>query len=140
MEKQILANITVFLPAGKATMAGPISAKFAFYKLNSSIFLKEYNERTKNQIGFTIPAKITIFDDKTFSFITKTPPTSELLLKHFNFEKGSKLGKKETIGELSYEDFEKIAKIKLTDLNTFDLKKAINCILGTALNMGIKLK
>lgn len=139
MEKEIITKFTILLPAGKAALNGPISSKFAVYKINSSAFLKEYNERTKDKGECTIPAEITIYDDKSFSFILKAPPTSELLLKFSNITKGGKLGKKEIVSELNYFNLTEIAKIKLVDLNTTNLEKAIKCICGTALNMGIKI-
>lgn len=139
MEKTVITKFTILLPAGKAALNGPISSKFAVYKINSSSFLKEYNERTKDKGECTIPAEITIYDDKSFSFILKAPPTSELLLKFSNIPKGGKLGKKETVSEINYLNLKEIAKIKLGDLNTTNLEKAIKCICGTALNMGIKI-
>lgn len=140
MQKKIIAQLTVYLPAGKAVMGGSLSSKLAPYKINIAAFLKEYNERTKNNDEMTIPAQLSIFEDKTFSFITKTTPTSELLLKALKLEKGGKLGTKEQISEISYNEIKSIALLKLSNLNTLSLDKAIRCVLGTALNMGINVK
>lgn len=139
MIKKILKTIKIHLPGGQATSTGPLSSKLAFLKINTGAFIKEYNERTKDNIGYTIPAVITVYDDKSFTFQLKTTPTAELLKKMCNLNEGSKTGNKDFVGELHYNDLKSIAIQKLNDLNTKNLEKATKCVEGTALNMGIKI-
>ena len=103
-------------------------------------FCNKYNEATKDKMGDIIPVEITVYEDKSFTFILKTPPVSDLLKKAANITKGSTKGKKEIIGKVSKEDIKKIAEIKLEDLNAYDIESAMKSVEGSALNMGIEVK
>jgi large subunit ribosomal protein L11 len=137
MNKKIKTIIKLVLNAGKASPAPPIGPALGQFGINLIAFCKEYNDRTKDKIGFIIPVKITIFEDSSYSFILKTSPVSSLLLNELNLKKGSSKPSKDIIGTLSLDVITKIALIKLQELNTIDINKAIKIISGTAKNMGI---
>lgn len=138
MSKKIKAVVKLNLNAGKATPVPPVGPVLGQYGINIANFCKEYNAKTLDKIGFIIPVKVTIFEDKSYSFILKTPPTSTLLLKFANIKKGATSSTRETIGVLTREQIEEIVLIKKEDLNTNDLEKRILILAGTAKNMGIK--
>ena len=138
MPKKIIAIIKLALPSGKATPAPPIGPALGQYGLNIMNFCKEYNARTNNTSDTITPVEISAFDDRSFSFILKTPPASVLLTKITKVAKGSGEPNKDFVGCLSYEQLTEIAKIKLPDLNTNDVKSAVKIIEGTARNMGVK--
>ncbi|KAB2858793.1 MAG: 50S ribosomal protein L11 [Flavobacteriales bacterium] len=140
MSKKIKALIKLALPAGKANPAPPVGPALGQHGINIAQFCKEYNARTQNQQGLIIPAKITIYEDKTFSFILKSPPVSNLLLKVLNIKKGSTNSNKDIIGFVTEEQLKEIAEIKITDLNTKNINKAISIVMGTAKNMGIQIQ
>lgn len=140
MTKKIKAFVKLALSAGKATPAPPIGPALGQHGVNIAFFCKEYNARTADNIGTIIPAEITIYEDKSFIFILKSSPTSILLLKAINVKKGSTEGRKKIIGTITMEQIKEIAQIKLIDLNTSDINKAINIIMGTAKNMGINIQ
>lgn len=139
MIKKIKAFIKLALSAGKATSAPPVGPALGQYGINIINFCKEYNLQTQNQIGLIVPVKLTIYDDKSYTFILKSPPTSILLLKALNLKKGAAIHNKEIIGTLTTDQLLAIAEIKLNDLNTNNLSKALLSIKGTAKNMGIKI-
>jgi large subunit ribosomal protein L11 len=139
MNKKIKAFIKLALNAGKATSAPPVGPALGQYGINIINFCKEYNLKTQNQIGLIVPVKLTIYEDKSYTFILKSPPTSTLLLKALNLKKGASIQNKEIIGTVSDLQLIEIAKIKLEDLNTKNLEKAVLIIKGTAKNMGIKI-
>jgi len=139
MIKKIKTIVKLTLPAAKATPAPPVGPVLGQYGINIISFCKEYNNKTKNQIGSIIPVEISVYTDRTYSFILKTPPVSILLLKEANIQKGSKNPKFLTVGYISKIQLEKVANIKLPDLNTTKIKDAIKIIEGTARNMGIKI-
>jgi len=138
MAKKVKAVIKLQLPAGKATPAPPVGPALGQHGANIMAFCKEYNDRTASQEGTIIPVELTIYDDRSFSFILKTPPTAELLLKALGMEQGSGAPSGQKIGKISQEKIREIAQIKMKDLNTSDLEKAVGIIEGTARSMGIE--
>ncbi len=140
MAKKIKGFVKLALTAGKATPAPPVGPALGQFGVNIQSFCKDYNAKTADQIGFIIPVKITIYEDKSYSFILKTPPASTLLLKYANIKKGSATPNRQISGSISVDQLTEIAKLKLADLNTNDLLKAICIVKGTAKNMGISIK
>ena len=139
MPKKLIAVIKLALPAGKATPAPPVGPALGQHGLNIMNFCKEYNARTSDKGDLIIPVEISAFEDRSFSFILKTPPASVLLIKAANISKGSSEPNKINVGEVTSEQVLEIAKIKLPDLNNQNLESAIKTITGTANNMGIKV-
>jgi large subunit ribosomal protein L11 len=135
--KRITAMIKLQIPAGKATPAPPVGPALGQHGVNIMGFTKEFNERTKDQGGLLIPVVITIYADKSFSFITKTPPASELLKKAAKIEKGSSESNKTKVATLPVAEVRKIAELKAPDLNAASVETAISMIKGTARSMGI---
>jgi large subunit ribosomal protein L11 len=140
MAKKIKAVVKLQLPAGKATPAPPVGPALGQHGINIMAFIKEYNERTASQAGSIIPVELTVYDDRSFTFITKSPPASDLLRKALGVEKGSANPKGEKIGTLSKEKIREIAQIKLKDLNASNLEAAMRIIEGTAKAMGIEVE
>ena len=138
MAKKIKAVVKLNIEGGKATPAPPIGPALGQHGVAIMDFCKAYNEKTKDRLGDIVPAVITIYEDRSFDFVTKTPPTSTLILKKLGVEKGSKEPSKQKIGTLSRSDLEEIANKKLDDLNTTDLEKAVKIVAGTARNMGVE--
>jgi len=136
-KKKVKAVIRLQIPAGKATPAPPVGTALGPHGLNIMEFCKAYNERTANQVGSIIPAEITIFEDRTFTFITKTPPAADLLKKAAGVEKGSAAPNREKVGTVNRQQIREIAETKISDLNAFDLDQAMRIIEGTARSMGI---
>ena len=137
MAKKVKAVITLQLPAGKATPAPPVGPALGQHGINMMAFLKEYNERTATQSGMIIPALITIFEDRSFSFVTKTPPAADLIKKAANIEKGSGNAGRETAGTIPRTKVREIAEIKMKDLNANDIEAAMRMIEGAARSMGV---
>jgi large subunit ribosomal protein L11 len=137
MAKRIKAIVKLQIPAGKANPAPPIGTALGPQGVNIMAFCKEYNERTANQVGMVIPAEITIYEDRSFTFITKTPPVPDLLKKAAGVEKGSATPNKTKVGSISREKLREIAEIKMKDLNVIDIAGAESMIEGTARSMGI---
>jgi large subunit ribosomal protein L11 len=140
MAKKIRAVITLQLPAGKATPAPPVGPALGQHGINMMAFLKEYNERTASQSGMIIPALITIFEDRSFSFVTRTPPAADLIKKAANLEKGSGTPGKTVAGTIPRAKVKEIAEIKLKDLNANDIEAAMRMIEGAARSMGVAVK
>lgn len=140
MAKKIKAIVKLQIPAGKATPAPPVGPALGQYGVNIMAFCKEYNERTQSQAESIIPAEITIYDDRSFSFVTKTPPAADLLKKALGVEKGSSDSKKQKIGKLPRQKLAEIAQLKLKDLNAVNLEGAMSIIEGTARTMGIEVE
>ena len=138
-KRKIKAVLTIQLPAGNATPAPPVGPSLGQHGVNIMGFCKEYNDRTSSQAGMIIPAEITIYEDRSFSFITKTPPVSDLLKKAAGIEKGSGDVKVSTVAELSREKVEEIAKTKMKDLNAVNMEGAMRIVEGTARSMGIEV-
>jgi large subunit ribosomal protein L11 len=139
MAKKIRAVITLQIQAGKANPAPPVGPALGQHGINIMGFCKEYNEKTSNQAGSIIPAEITVYEDRSFSFVLKTPPASDLLKKAAGLEKGSSAQKREKVGTLSRDDVKRIAELKMKDLNANDVNSAIKMIEGTARSMGIEI-
>jgi large subunit ribosomal protein L11 len=137
---EILAKISLQIQAGTANPAPPIGTALGPHGINIVDFCKEYNEKTSDKKGQIIPAEITIYQDRTFSFILKTPPVSDLIKKAANVKKGSADPKREFVGSINTEQVKKIAEIKLPDLNSYTIEQAIEVIKGTARSMGIEVK
>lgn len=136
--KKIKTLIKLNLPAGEATAAPPVGPALGQHGLPIMEFIKAYNEKTKDQKGQVIPAIITVFEDRTFTFITKLPPVAEMIKKALKIEKGSNKPGRESAGKLSLEMAKKIAEEKMKDLNTDNLDQAVKVVQGTARSMGIQ--
>ena len=139
MAKEVVAQLKLYVPAGQANPAPPVGPALGQHGVNIMGFCKQFNEQTKGREGLILPAVITVYKDKSFDFIVKTPPSSVLIKKAANLAKASGQASKEKIGSLSRQKIEEIAKTKMEDLNTGDLKKAIKTIEGTARSMGIEV-
>ncbi len=140
MAKKIQGYVKLQIPAGKATPAPPVGPALGQQGVNIMGFCKEFNERTKKDAGLIIPVVITVFQDKSFTFVTKTPPAAVLLKKAANIQSGSGKPNKEKVATVSYEDVKKIAETKMPDLTAASLDAAISMIKGTARSMGIVVK
>ena len=139
MAKKIRIVLTLQLPAGKATPAPPVGTALGPHGINIVEFTKAYNEKTADKSGQVIPAQITIFEDRSFTFILKTPPAADLLRKAAGIDKGSQTPKRENVGRVTREQLREIAGIKMTDLNANDVDAAAKQIEGTARSMGIEV-
>jgi large subunit ribosomal protein L11 len=137
--KKIRIVLTLQLPAGKATPAPPVGTALGPHGINIVEFTKAYNEKTADKSGQIIPAQITIFEDRSFSFILKTPPAADLLRKAAGVEKGSGTAKRETVGRVTKDQLREIAAIKMADLNANSVEAAVAQIEGTARSMGIEV-
>ncbi|HEX2923144.1 MAG TPA: 50S ribosomal protein L11 [Chloroflexota bacterium] len=137
MAKKVKAIVKLQISAGKATPAPPVGPALGQHGVNIMAFCKEYNERTASQAGLVIPAEITIFEDRSFTFITKTPPTVDLIKRAISLDKGSSVPNKQKVGTLSAAKVREIAEAKLKDLNAIDLDGAIKMVEGTARSMGV---
>ena len=140
MAKKVKAMVKLQIPAGQATPAPPVGPALGQHGINIMGFCKEYNERTASQSGSIIPVEITVFDDRTFTFVTKTPPTSDLLTKALSLEKGAGATGRDKVGVLSREKLREIAKLKAKDLNAVGIEGAERIIEGTARSMGIEVE
>ncbi|MEE8414604.1 MAG: 50S ribosomal protein L11 [Dehalococcoidales bacterium] len=140
MAKKIKAVIKLQIEAGKANPAPPVGSALGQYGVNIMGFCKEYNDRTASQAGSIIPAEITVFDDRTFTFITKMSPTADLLKKALEIDKGAGSSGRDVVGTLSREKLREIAKLKAKDLTAIDVEGAERIIAGTARSMGIEVE
>jgi large subunit ribosomal protein L11 len=139
MAKKVVGKIGLQLPAGKATPAPPVGPALGPYSLNIMAFCKEYNERTQSQAGMIIPVEITVFEDRTFTFVTKTPPASFLIKRALGLESGSAIPNRTKVGKLTQAQLREIAETKLQDLNANDVDMAMRIIAGTARSMGVEV-
>lgn len=139
MPKKITAQIKLHVPAGQANPSPPIGPALGQHGVNIMQFCKQFNEQTKKDEGLILPVVITVYEDRSFTFIIKSPPSSVLLKRAANLAKASGNAGKEIIGKVTLKQVEEIAKIKLKDLNTSDLETAIKIIKGTARSMGIEV-
>jgi len=137
MARKPIAQIKLQCPAGKANPAPPVGPALGQHGINIMEFCKKFNAATQKQAGMIIPCIITVFSDRSFTFILKTPPASILILKAANLKKGSGETGKTKVGKIKLKDVEEIAKIKMPDLNCFTLESAVNTVKGTARSMGI---
>lgn len=140
MAKKIIAQIKLHVPAGAANPAPPVGPALGQHGVNIMQFCKQFNEKTKGREGLILPAVISVYEDKSFTFIIKSPPSSILLKRAANLAKASGIAGKETIGTVTRKQIEEIVKLKLSDLNTSNLTKAIKIVEGTAKSMGIAVK
>nr|WLD05962.1 ribosomal protein L11 [Meringosphaera mediterranea] len=139
MAKKVVAIIKLALPAGKATPAPPVGPALGQHGANIAAFCKEYNAKTSDKGGLIIPVEISVYEDRSYSFILKTPPASILILKAATVEKGTSEPHKTIVGSINRSNLEEIARTKLPDLNTDNIKDAMKIVQGTAHNMGIKI-
>ena len=139
MAKKVKAVVKLQITAGKATPAPPVGPALGQHGVNIMAFCKEYNERTASQAGLVIPAEITIYEDRSFTFVTKTPPTVDLIKKALGAEKGSGTPNRTKVGTFSPEKVREIAEQKMKDLNANDLEGAIRMVEGTARSMGVTI-
>jgi len=139
MAKKVIAQVKLQIPAGQANPAPPVGPALGQHGVNIMEFCKAFNERTAKDSGVIIPVILTVYFDRTFSFITKTPPAAVLIKNAISLEKGSKEPNKQKVSEISREQLEKIAKTKLQDLNTRSISNAVKIIEGTAKSMGVKV-
>ena len=137
MAQKVTGIIKLQIPAGKATPAPPVGPALGQHGVNIGAFTKEFNERTKNDMGMTIPVVITVYADRTFTFITKSPPAAVLLKKACGIDKGSGVPQKDKVAKISKEEVRKIAETKMKDLNAGSIEAAMSMIAGTARSMGI---
>lgn len=140
MAKKAVAQIKVHVPAGQANPAPPVGPALGQHGVNIMQFCKQFNEQTKGREGLILPAVITVYEDKSFTFIIKTPPSSVLLKRAANLAKASGITGKEIIGKVTRKQVEEIAKQKIKDLNTSDLEQAVKIVEGTARSMGIAVE
>jgi large subunit ribosomal protein L11 len=139
MAKKVLKNIKLQIPAGKANPAPPIGPALGAAGVNIMAFCKEFNAKTQAQAGDILPVVITVYVDKSFTFITKQPPVSRLLLKAVGLEKGSAVPNRDKVAKIKRSQARKIAETKMQDMNARDLEAATDVVLGTAKSMGIEL-
>ncbi len=140
MAKEIKAVVKIQIQAGKANPAPPVGPALAQHGLNIAEFCQKFNEATKSQMGFVIPAEVTIYKDRSYTFTLKTPLAAELLEKAAGIEKGSGEPNKKMVGKVTKAQLKEIAEKKMADLNTTDIEQAMKIISGTAKNMGIEVK
>lgn len=139
MEKKINAIVKLQIPAGKATPAPPVGSALGPHGINIMAFTKEFNDKTKNDAGMIIPIVMTIYADRSFTFITKTPPAAVLIKKACSIEKGAGEPNKNKVSKITKAQLEEIAKYKMPDLNASGLESAISMIAGTARSMGVEV-
>ncbi len=139
MAKEVVAQIKLYVPAGQANPAPPVGPALGQHGVNIMGFCKSFNEKTKGREGLVLPAIITVYKDKSFDFIVKTPPSSVLIKKAANLAKASGLAGKEKIGQITRKQVEEIAKTKMEDLNTGNFAQAVKTVEGTARSMGIEV-
>ena len=139
MAQKVVGYIKLQIPAGKATPAPPVGPALGQHGVNIMAFTKEFNERTKGDIGMTIPVVITVYADRSFSFITKTPPAAILIKKAIGIESGSGVPNKNKVGKITREQVRQIATTKMPDLNAANIDTAMSMIAGTARSMGVEV-
>jgi len=140
MAKKVRAVVRIQLQAGKATPAPPVGPALGQHAINIMQFCKEYNEKTTAQAGQIVPAEVTVFEDRSFTFVLKTPPASDMLRKAAGIDKGSRAQKKEKVGTISKAQLKEIATAKMRDLNAADVEAAERMIEGSARSMGIEVR
>lgn len=140
MAKKVVAVIKLALPAGKANPAPPVGPALGQHGVNIMAFCKEYNARTADQAGMVVPAEISVYEDRSFSFVLKTPPASVLITKAANIQRGSNEPNKKKVGSITKAQLKEIAQTKLPDLNANDIEAAMKIVEGTARNMGVTVR
>ncbi|MFA0732077.1 MAG: hypothetical protein LKKZDAJK_000192 [Candidatus Fervidibacter sp.] len=139
MAKKVVATVRLNLPAGKAAAGPPVGPTLAPFGINLMEFIKAYNEATREMIGMVVPVDVTIYSDRSFTFVLRRPPVAELLKKAAGVEKGSSAPNKIKVGKVTRQQIREIAQLKMPDLNTDDLEAAIRMVEGTARSMGIEI-
>jgi large subunit ribosomal protein L11 len=139
MAQKVVGYIKLQIPAGKATPAPPVGPALGQHGVNIMAFTKEFNERTKKDVGMVIPVVITVFADRSFSFITKTPPAAVLIKKATGLESGSGVPNKTKVAKITRKQLEEIANIKMPDLNAGSLEAAVSMVAGTCRSMGVEV-
>ena len=139
MAKEVVKKIKLAIEAGRATPAPPVGTVLGPAGINLQDFCTKYNEATRDKMGDVLPVEISIYEDRSFDFVVKTPPTAFLLKKYAKISKGSTKGKNEPVGKLTEAQIREIAEIKLPDLNAYDVDAAVKQVKGTAQNMGIEV-
>ncbi len=137
MAQKVTGYIKLQIPAAKATASPPVGPALGQHGVNIAQFIKEFNERTKDQAGFKIPVVITVYADRSFTFITKTPPTPALVMKAINLDKASGVPNKDKVGTITKEQIREIAEKKMPDLNTTNIEAAMSQVAGTCRSMGV---
>ncbi|MBW4522290.1 MAG: 50S ribosomal protein L11 [Scytolyngbya sp. HA4215-MV1] len=140
MAKKVVAIIKLALPAGKANPAPPVGPALGQHGVNIMMFCKEYNAKTADQVGMVIPVEISVFEDRSFTFILKTPPASRLIAKAAGIETGSGEPNRKKVGSITRAQLQEIAQTKMPDLNANDIEAAMKIVEGTAKNMGVTVK
>ena len=140
MAKKVQALVKLQIPAGKATPAPPVGTALGPHGVNIMQFTKEFNAKTADQVGLIIPVVLTVYQDRSFTFITKTPPVPVLIKKKLGIESGSKVPNKTKIGNLTKEQVREIAEVKMPDLNAATIEAAISMVKGTARSMGVTVE
>ena len=138
--RKVKSIVKLQIDAGKATPAPPVGPALGQHGVNIMQFVKEYNERTAGQVGLVVPVEITIFEDRSFTFVTKTPPAADLIKKAIGLEKGSAIPHRTKVGTISRDQVRQIAETKMKDLNTTDVEAAMQMIMGTARSMGVRVE
>lgn len=139
MAKKVSKELKITIPAGKATPAPPIGPALAPYGISTQDFCSQFNEKTKEDNGILTPVILSIYEDRTFSFVLKTPPTSELIRRELKIAKGSAQPNLKKVGKLTLDQVKKIVEVKLPDLNTTDVDQAVKIVEGTARQMGVEV-
>ena len=139
MAQKITGYVKLQIPAGKATPAPPVGPALGQHGVNIAAFTKEFNERTKNDMGLIIPVVITVYADRSFSFVTKTPPAAVLIKKECNIESGSGVPNKDKVATITKAQVKEIAEAKMPDLNCSTVEAAMNMVKGQAVSMGVKV-
>lgn len=137
MAQKVTGYIKLQINAAKATASPPVGPALGQHGVNIALFIKEFNERTKDQAGFKIPVVITVYADRSFTFVTKTPPAPALIMHAINLSKGSGVPNKDKVGKITKAQVREIAEKKMPDLNTTDIESAMNTICGTCRSMGV---
>jgi len=139
LAKKIKAVVKVQIPAGKATAAPPVGTALGPHGINMGAFIKEYNERTAAMTGSVVPVVVTVFEDRSFTFVTKSPPAADLIRKEAGIEKGSAQPNKDLVGKITQAQLRKIAEMKQNDLNANSVESAMRMVEGTARSMGVEV-
>lgn len=139
MAKKIKAVVKVQIPAGKATAAPPVGTALGPHGINMGAFIKEYNEKTAAMTGSVVPVVVTVFEDRSFTFVTKSPPAADLIRKEAGIEKGSQTPNKNIVGKITQAQVRKIAEMKKNDLNANSVESAMKMVEGTARSMGVEV-
>lgn len=140
MAKKEVAQVKLQLPAGQANPSPPVGPALGAHGVNIMEFCKQYNAKTQSQVGMIIPVVITIYSDRSFTFVTKTPPASRLLIKAASVSKGSAIPNREKVGKVTMAQIREIAELKMKDMNAYTLDSAVSMVMGTARSMGITVE